>query len=377
MIRLILTTSLLAAFGFATPPSLSAQEANSTPETIDLRVDGDPLLLLFERIARELRLGLIANSEVVEVLRKEVSIDIAEVRWRDAVEYFENEFGISMLRDNKRLILSNTEAEFGRQLEHRTYSVGQLISPEKKPGSPYLGYNARHWGFKGLLDAESGRDPILIEDLEEIIPAVAGRGTWDRDGVELTLAGRFIHVHQTPAVHEEIEAWITATEKRVARQVICRVYSITPGDHAQLLSSEELKEAAGGQDPIASWVANDGAMSFWFSGQEHDYISDVEFVNHVPDPLVETLRSGWVIDLEPHVTEGGVWTNFGVSWVHMGAMSSSEILGDDGVARAVIQTPKLEFQVSSGSQLVPSGSASVHRFGTKVLAIQVEVLTSE
>ena len=374
------TIVILAAF-VAAPLSLPAQESDPVPETIDLRVDGDPLLLLFERIARELRLGLVAHSEIVETLRSKVEIEVSEAPWEDAVSYFANEFGIAMRRDEKRLILSDSEAEFRRQLEYRTYSVGQLVSVEERTRTPYLGYQAPRWswdeGGGGLLNLEAGRDPILIEDLEEILPVVAGRGTWDREGVELSLDADLLHVRQIPTVHAEIEAWIAETEKRIARQVVCRVYSIPPGDYGEQISEEELRIAADGQSPIASWIAIDGSPSAWFSGQEREYVSDVEFIDHIPDPVIHTLRSGWVVEFEPHVTRRGVLANLAVSWVSLGAVGTAEVLGEDGTPRAIIQTPELKFQVSSGNRLIPSGSSSIHRFGSRVIAVQVEVIAPE
>ena len=352
-------------------------EAPETPETIDLRVDGDPLLLLFERIARDLRVGLVANSEISRRLREEVTIEVAEARWDDAVELFALEYNIAMRRVGDRLVLSEINAEFRKLLTHRTYSVGHLVEHRKRKTPPPLGYFGKedhHDGGGGLLNLAP---PTVFDELSEIIPAVAGRGTWDREGVALLEDGERLHIRQIPAVHREIEEWLKRMEEQVTRQVVCRVHKLPPGEYAEQISGQELAELTEGQSPIAAWIVPDSEPSFWFSGQDREYVSDLSIIHHVAGPVIEVLRAGWLVQVEPHVTRQGVLANIAVSHVKQRRTTETALRDETNEARIIIQTPQLEFEISKGNRMIGSGEASVHQLGSNTVAVQLEVIGQE
>ena len=347
------------------------------PATVDLRVEGDPLLVLFERIARDLECGLIAHRSVVDVLSQEAHIEVADARWSDAVALFATEYGIAVRRTADRLELTQIDAEFRRLLVRRSYPIGHLIEVISDHKAPMLGFGSLYRGEGGggaLLSLGGGEESVLLDSIPDMIPEIAGRGTWDREGVSLEIEGDRLMVRQIPAVHEAIAVFLKDIEQRIARQVICRFTPLPPGEYGETLTAEELAPLVEGRIPRATWVAADGQTNHWFAGEERTFIEDVEFVSHIADPVVELLRTGWAIEVTPHVTQVGVVANVSLVRATSPGSEQRDVLSSDGETWVSIESPKLEFDQSLGTFRVPDGGASIHQIGGGFYALEFEVL---
>ena len=178
MITLLRTLTLFT--GLVAPTLALAQSEPAPPERIDLRVDGEPLLVLFERIARDLDLGLIADEEVIDRLSKRIRIDVPDALWADALLLFSSEYSIAVTRSEGRLHLDDADARFEAMLEKRTTPISHLQQEVGDYPSPALGFDSIDTGSSGggsLLDLGDDVGPPLMYSLEEMIPAIAGPGT--------------------------------------------------------------------------------------------------------------------------------------------------------------------------------------------------------
>ena len=359
-------------------PVLAQEETPPPPpQTIDLRVDGDPLLVLFERIARDLDCGLVAHESVIRALSRDAEIEVTDAQWEDAVALFATEYGIAVRRTADRIVLVDIDAEFRSLLVRRSYPVEHLSKEARRHALPDLGHGVR-WGRRsgggGLLSLGGDDSNLLLDSLPDMIPQIAGRGTWDRGGVELTIEWDRLIVRQIPAVHAAIESFLADLERRIARQVVCRFTALPPGDYGTSLSAAELEPLVEGRVPKATWIASDGQLNHWFAGEERHFVEDVEFVSHIADPVVTMLRTGWGIEVTPHVTRAGVVANVSIARAMSPRSSLRALEWADGSPWIEIEAPELEFDQVQGVVRVPSGGASVHRIGGGIYALEFEVL---
>lgn len=368
---MIAVAALSLVLALQSPPAAPS----APPETVDLRVDDQPLLVLLERIARQCDRGLVVDADLVETLGRKVTIDARGVAWSEAVDLFRREYRLTIQVTERRIEVVDSDESFRRQLVRRAYPVAQLTEPLRNYEAPHLGSGHRSDAAgAGLLSLGEG-DVVLIDELLEWIKAAIRSETWDQDAVEIFVdeSDNWLRVRQLPALHEALSAFLHELERNVARQLVCRLIRLPDGEYADVLTAEELGPLIAGHVPLAAFVLADGQRNHHFQGITQRFTADVETVHEAIDPVVADLRTGWVLDVEPHITRDGILCNLFIGRAANPEFATRELRSDADTVLAEFALPSIDVEGCADTRLIPRDGAAVHRLEGVPYAVQFVV----
>ena len=348
------------------------------PQTIDLRVENQPLLVLLERVARQLERGLVVEGEVIEKVQVEARIFAKDAPWDDAVRLLREEYGVVMQVGVKRIVVADADADFRRSLVRRYYPTDLVTHPRQDRAGPRMGttwWYDRSGDGGSILDLED-EAPLLFDDLHEIMRNYIGPPEiWDRDGVVLQEESGLLLVNNVPDQQGRVKELLEELEKSSSRQVVCRLYDFDATD-AHSFTAEEWPAARGDRMPVVTFVTRDGVMNHHWQGQQRMMTVDVETVGTVEDPVRDAVRTGLVLEVKPHVTRNGILANIMLSQARLAGAEPSDIQSVSGLLLGSIDLLKVAGQSCSDQRFIENGGATVYRLGDSFYVVSLEVVST-
>lgn len=375
----IMTAVLAASLLVIVAPLAAQNETGGTaaathPDTVDLRVDDQPLLVLLERIARQCQLGLVVETGLDHIVGSSTTIYAKDAPWDDAMRLLREQYEIEVTPGAKRIVVTSAHSAFEKRLRRGYYPVETITRPVNSFRGPTLGLaEQEYYGGGSILDIVD--DESLIEDLPKLVSyGVGSPDDWDRDGVMLDHKSDVLVVRQVPEIHEGVRELITRLEKNAARQVVCRVYPLEARElPTAVVDVEELETLTDGRRAIAAFVIADGQTNHHYIGTQVPVTTDAESVSGVVDPVVSTLREGFSITVAPHVTRDGILASMRVETARATGKRPYHVSDLDGVPYVVVQRSEIDRKHAYDTRLVPFGGAAVLTLGDDVYGVSFEV----
>ncbi|MGE3166577.1 MAG: hypothetical protein AB7O52_16880 [Planctomycetota bacterium] len=356
----------------------STLAAAAPPETVDLRVESQPLLVLCERLARQCEVGLVVHREAVESLQQSVSIYAKDAKWDDALKLFREEYGVELRLTERRLEVLDAAADFRKRIQRQYFPTAQITASVDDYPAPKLGFEAEEEFGGGVLNfSDEDGPPPLIADLAGLVEhSVGSLEHWERDGVGLTLTddGGLLSVQQVPELQAGVRTFLATLERNATRQLVCRLHRLpdetVPG---QSIAKSAYAELTRNRRPEASFMVGDGQRNHHYAGNVRTFVAESCAVGKCIDPVVRELRSGLALDVEPHVTREGVLANISLSRCTNSGSTRTGVVTADGLSQVEIELPILQHEKTGDSRLVPLGGAVVYLLGDEVYGVSFEV----
>jgi hypothetical protein len=366
MIRPLLLSLLVA----------SVLNAATQPATLDLRADKEPLFTLIERIARQCDAGLLIHHSLQERMDAEVTVVAKDAKWADAMALLSNEYHIVITLNGDRIDVSDADREFRKRLVTITYDVRSLTASMASFPGPELAILQPGGAGSRLLGPNSSEKHHQIDELVALVKNHIAPHSWERSGTSLEDFNGQIVVTNIPEIQTQVAALIAQLERATARQVICRCYRLpqVPDSSAVLDAKAWQALSANLPSPVAVFASLDEQRNHHFSGQQRAYLADADANQGVFDPIMSVINSGIAFDIEPHVTINGVLATVRLSSTSAQRWSIAQVNDAKGQSLMPIETPDVTSDNSRDTRMVPSGGASLYRFGDHSYAITFEVL---
>ena len=369
--------------------SVPAQVAKSTapvtptltsklPATVSLRVTGEPLMSGLERLAKQLRVGLIIHHDAQDAVREDVEIDLVERSWDDllTVMWLHR---VLLTLDGDVLMIRNWENGNELRMERVFYSTATMTKqPTPQPG-PRLGIQdlletTVAQPLFGNVHESDGDDPSRF--IEEVQSGVAPE-SWSNLGVFIEDYNGAMIVGQSPEAHAELVRFIATRERRLARQVVVRCHRLTkpPVGPGLILDAATWTKVA--KDlPVAdaAFTVIDGQCNHHFSGVRRSYIATDLVQNGLGSPVMGMSTSGLVIEVEPHITVEGISTRIRLQATVSDAMTTSPVKDAAGRLLFDMDLPDQRIDQADDVRLIPPGGAALYRFDDRTYAVSVEAL---
>lgn len=348
--------------------------AAAQPETIDLRVEGQPLFTLIERIARQCDAGLSVHHAVQDRLAEEVTINARDARWADAVELLRRQYRLAVRVDGGRLLVEDAAADLRRQLVAVRHDIRPLL--EAKLDRPGLSLSIPVPGGSGsmLLPPIGGSGPEAATFIETIRRVVAPAG-WT-DGTSMETQGGSLVVVQTPAVQRQIVELLQRLEAQILRQVQVRLWRLPAVDDAGPAVLDRAACIARIKDlgaPALVLVAGDDQQAHAYAGRQRRAVLDLDVVQERMDPIVTTLAAGLALDVKPLSTRAGVLLTVRLDAATAVDSTQVPVKEAGGQAIASIEQPVQDLDSTRCSVVIPDGGCAILRFGDRAYAIQAEL----
>ncbi len=353
---------------------LAAGIAAAQPETIDLRVEKQPLFSLIERIARQCDAGLSVHYSVQDRLDDDVTINARDARWNDAVDLLRRQYRLDMRLVGDRLVVEDADAAQRRQLVAVRYDTRPLRRTKlARPGPsleiPMPGGTGCFLGAP--IEAES--KPEVLSFIELIRQRVAP-GSWVQEaGTSIEEYAGDLVVIQTPEIHRRIAALLQELENGLTRQVEVRLWRlpVEAAGGATVLDRAALAARVKGLGaPALAFVTGDDQQSHAWAGTQRNAILDLDVVQSRMDPIITTLASGLSLDVQPLITRAGLLLTVRFSAVAAGDPGRSPVNNAAGKTITSLEQPSQDNDEMRCSVLVPDGGAAILRFGERTYAIQ-------
>lgn len=368
--------------------AVAQQDAKSTapvtpttklPATVSLRVTGEPLMNGLERLASNLRVGLIIHHSAQDAVREEAEIDLVERSWNDLLTVMWRH-RVLLALEGDLLMVRDWERGTELRTERVIYSTATMTKqPTPQPG-PRL-------GIRDLLETtatqplfsnvhqSNGDDPSrFIEEMQsEVAPE-----SWSNAGVFIEDYNGSMIVGQSPETHAEIVRFIAMREQRFARQVVVRCHHLAkpPTGSALILDAATWTTLAKDLPAAdAAFIVIDGQCNHHFSGVHRSYIAADLFENGLGSPVMGMTTSGLVIEVEPHITVEGISTRIRLQATVSDSMATSPVKDAAGRLLFDIDLPDQRIDKADDVRLIPPGGAALYRFDDRTYAISVETLT--
>ncbi|MCI0652466.1 MAG: hypothetical protein L0Z55_11360 [Planctomycetes bacterium] len=349
--------------------------AQAPPGTIDLRVDDQPLIILLERIARQCGRGLLVHRGAAELLEREARIYAKDARWDEAVRLLREEYGVVLEYTEKRIEVRSADAIFRARLERRQYPSAAITRglgdfPAGRLGIVWDESGAFSFGGSNVVLDLADSEAARVEDLPELIIKHLGSGAADLErGIEVSDADGVLQVRHLPEAHARVTDFLRGLERTAARQVTCRLYELRRAPAKSEVSKEELAALIQGVQPLAVFNSCDGQRGHLHSGVRHPHVAFTEAVNEVVDPVVLSVVDGLVIEVEPHVTTGGILANVQLQRCRVLGTSDARVTDAEGNAIVQAQLPRWHIEEVHDSRRVPAGGGAVLRAGSSVFLL--------
>jgi hypothetical protein len=366
MIRTLLLSLLVA----------SVLNAATQPATLDLRADKEPLFTLIERIARQCDAGLLIHHSLQVRMNAEVTIEAKDAKWADAMALLSNEYHIVITVNGDRIEIDDADREFRKRLVTITYDVRSLTASMVNFPGPELSIPEPSGNGSRLIPPDSSEKIQQIDELITLVKNQVAPPSWERSGTSLEDFSGQIVVTTVPEIQTQVAALIAQLERTTARQVICRCYRLpqVPDSSAVLDAKAWQALSANLPAPVAVFVSLDEQQNHHFSGQQRAYLADADVNQGAFDPIMSIINNGIVFDIEPHVTINGVLATVRLSSTSSQRWSIAQVNDAKGLPLVPIETPEVTSDNSRDTRVIPSGGASLYRFGDHAYAITFEVL---
>jgi hypothetical protein len=366
MIRPLLLSLLVA----------SVLNAATQPATLDLRADKEPLFTLIERIARQCDAGLLIHHSLQERMDAEVTIVAKDAKWADAMALLSNEYHIVITLNGDRIEVSDADREFRKRLVTIIYDVRSLTTSMANFPGPELSIPEPGGTGTRLLPPVSSEKVQQIDEFITLMKNQVAPHSWERPGTSLEDFNGQIVVTNVPEIQTQVAALIAQLERATARQVVCRCYRLPqmPDSSAVIDAKAWQTLSANLPAPVAVFVSLDEQQNHHFSGQQRTYLADADVNQGIFDPIMSIINNGIAFDIEPHVTINGVLATVRLSSTSAQRWSVTQINDARGQSLMPIETPEVTSDNSRDTRMIPSGGASLYRFGEHAYAITFEVL---
>lgn len=347
--------------------------AAAQPETIDLRVEGQPLFTLIERIARQCDAGLSVHHAVQDRLAEEVTINARDARWADAVELLRRQYRLAVRLDGGRLLVEDSAADLRRQLVVVRHDVQALL--QAKTDRPGLSLSIPMPGGDGcmLLPPVVGSGPDAASLIETARRVVTPAG-WV-DGTSMETQDTSLVVVQTPPVQRQIAELLQRMEAQILRQVQVRIWRLPAGDAGPAVLDRAACAARikGLGAPALVLVAGDDQQTHAYAGRQRRAVLDLDVVQERMDPILTTLASGLALDAKPLATRIGVLLTLRLDAAAPADSAQVPVAEAAGRPIASIEQPVQDLDSARCSVVIPDGGCAILRFGDRAYAIQAEL----
>jgi hypothetical protein len=138
-----------------------------------------------------------------------VTIDVKDVPALDALRIVLEPLDLGMkVRGNVLLITSKRDARGAPVLV--MYDVADVLMPIRDFPAPDINIHPSGYEPPAPPEPEEHRAVDSSEELAELVRQFTGRGTWEDEGIRITVLRRHLLVRQYPAVHAEIRRLLEA-----------------------------------------------------------------------------------------------------------------------------------------------------------------------
>lgn len=349
--------------------------AAAQPETVDLRVEGQTLFTLIERVARQCDAGLSVHHAVQDRLETEVTINARDARWQDAMQLFRSQYRLAVRLDGDRLVVEDADAAHRREVVAVRYDIRALRAEKSSRPGPLLSLPEPGGTGAMLLPPIEAAERLPLASLIETIRQRVAPASWTSPGVAIEEhAGDLVIVHR-PAVQQQVAALLAELEGRLLRQVQIRVWRMPDdaGDGPAILDRAGFAaRRAGLGAPSLAFVTGDDQQNHAWSGQLRHVLADVDVVQSRLDPIISALAGGLAVDVHPLITRAGLRLTVRFDGTAPAAAAQAPVRDAAGTVITQLDLPAQERDTARLTVVVPDGGAAVLRFGQRAYAIQAE-----
>jgi hypothetical protein len=348
--------------------------AAAQPDTIDLRVEAQPLFTLIERIARQCDAGLSVHHAVQDRLAEEVTINARDARWADAVELLRRQYRLAVRLEGGRLLVEDAAADLRRQLVVVRHDIRPLLEAKFDRPGPSLSIPEPGGCGSMLLPPIEAAGPQVDTFIDTIRRVIAPAG-W-AEGTSMETQGGSLVVVQTPAVQRQIGELLQRMEAQILRQVQVRLWRLPVAEDAGpavLDRAACLARIKGLGSPALVLVAGDDQQVHAFAGRQRNAVLDLDVVQERMDPIVTTLAAGLALDVKPLATRAGVLLTVRLDAATAAESGQTQVKEATGQPIASIEQPVQDLDSARCSVVVPDGGCAILRFGDRAYAIQAEL----
>ncbi len=353
----------------------TAAIAAAQPDTVDLRVEKQPLFTLIERIARQCDAGLSVHHGVQDRMDAEVTINARDARWNDAVELLRQQYRLSMRLSGDRLLIEDADAAQRRELVAVRYDIRPLLRAKaSRPGPSLTIPEPGGTGCLLLPPIEPDSRPEAASFIELIHQRVAP-ASW-ASGASIEEFQDLLVVIQTPENQRKVAALLRELEAGLLRQVQVRVWRLPAAAAAGAAVLDRAACAALVKPlglPALAFVTGDDQQGHGWAGLQRNAILDLDVVQSRMSPIISTLASGIALDVQPLATRDGLLLTCRFDAVVPAESGQLPVRDAAGRTIAPVEHPVHDQDTVRCSVLVPDGGAAVLRFGDRAYAIQAEL----
>ncbi len=357
-----------------------AAAAAAQPETIDLRVEKQPLFTLIERIARQCDAGLSVHHGVQDRMDAEVTINARDARWADAIELLRRQYRLAVRLAGDRLVVEDADAAQRRELVAVRYDIRPLLrSKASRPGPSLEIPEPGGTGCMLLPPIEPDSSPEAASFIELIRQRVAPASWADSAGTSIEEYQDLLVVIQTPENQRKVAALLQELEGHLLRQVQVRVWRLPSASAAGQAVLDRAACAAAVKTlgpPALAFVTGDDQQGHGYAGVQRNAVLDLDVVQSRMSPIIGTLGSGLALDVQPLATRSGLLLTCRFDAVVPAESGQQAVRDAAGRPIASVEHPVHDQDSTRCSVLVPDGGCAVFRFGDRAYAIQAELFAA-
>lgn len=348
------------------------------PATFSLRVTSEPLMSGLERLAKQLRVGLIIHHDAQDAVRENVEIDLVERSWNDllTVMWLHR---VLLTLDDDVLMVRDWGNGNERRMERVFYSTAAMTKRTMPLPGPRLGIrdlqeiSVPQPLFGNVPDSDGDQPHRFIEEVQSGVAPES----WENLGVFIEDYNGAMIVGQSPEAHAELVRFIATRERRFARQVVVRCHRLAkpPVGSGLILDAATWTKLA--KDlPVAdaAFMVIDGQCNHHFSGVRRSYIATDLVEKGLGSPVMGMSTSGLVIEAEPHITVEGISTRIRLQATVSDSMTTSPVKDAAGRLLFDIDLPDQRIDQADDVRLIPLGGAALYHFDDRTYAVSVEAL---
>ncbi len=369
-----LRTLLLAFIAVAFLASAGAL-AGGEPAFVDLELENQPLIEVFESLARQCGTGLMIDQACIRQAVTPTSFRLAHVPWATAVEHFAANLGLAVMLGDDHLLVRpkvGTQTGPGSALASVRYEMQALTEPLHKVTGPTLALPQAEGSHIGP-PFESETKPELNEYIELLQKYVAP-DSWRGNGVQIMDFAHNLMIIAKPSIHALIAQALAKLEAMHATQLSCRFYRLdeAPVEAAGALDAASWARISARATLAEAFLVQGGIRQHVFSGNERLYLAALEPSQGTLWPLINALGTGINLDLTLLPAADGVFMRMN-AMITVAASWPRHVLADDhGNAIGELTTPELFTDAISDMRLIPPGGAALFHCGTRQYALTAD-----
>ena len=212
----------------------------------------------------------------------------------------------------------------------------------------------------------------------EIIQRTVAPESWSLPNVAINEIGNAVVVTHTAEVHARIAALLNDLARQRRRLVTLRLHRLTaaPPGNGDVLDAAGWS-ALGAQIPAVALVLREGEAGYHFSGVQRNHLADEHVEHGIHRPLVAALATGTILEALPMPIANGVRVRLHLNLSSAPTWTPAALRDDHEQPLFTLLRPEIRRDQISTTRLIPTGGATLFRFGERIYALTADVVDPE